>query len=302
MARMKSPKYPTYPLSTAIDNIRRVYQADRTTPLPREVIAKHLGYSGISGASDRKIATLVQYGLLERTGKAEMKVSRLAVDILLPEDDEQEQVAIDTAALKPPLFAEIWNYFDKRVPSDEALRTYLLRRQFHDRAIDPVMKSFAPTIAMMKQPKDIESGGFVVENDESSALAPADDVDDSAGVSASIGDFVQWESQGVLQFKTPQRVRWVSDDSQWLAVEGNATGIPMNEVTIEQPPAEKRPPAVPPLPAIEQGSPGFTEWFRAKVGPDKLVTIYYKGSDDIGPREIEKMIAILQAQKVALED
>ena len=223
---------------------------------------------------------------------------------MLPEDETQRQAAINLAVLKPPLFAEIWNHFNKRVPSEEALRTYLLRRGFNDRAIDPVMKSFAPTIAMMKQPKDSESGGTVVGNVEESTPPPTDDEDDSAGVSASIGDYVQWERQGVLQFNVPQRVRWISDDGEWLAVEDSATGIPMNEVRTEQA-AAKTPPAVPPVPVVESAAntaPGFTEWFRAKVGPDKLVTINYKGTDDIGPREIEKMIAILEAQKLALED
>lgn len=302
MSRSKSPKYPNYPLSTAIENARKVFNADRTSALPREVIAKHLGYSGLSGASDTSIATIAQYGLLERTGKSEMKLSKLAVDILLPEDDSQRQAAINTAALKPPLFSDIWNHFDQRVPSQEALRTYLLRREFQDRAIDPVMRSFEPTIEMMKKQNETGSGGPSVELDEESTLPPSES--EPAGVSASIGDYVQWENQGVLQFKEPQRVRWISDDGEWLAVEGSSTGIPMNEVTIEQPTARTSP-AVPPPPAIDpvdNKALGFTEWFRAKVGPEKLITINYQGSEDIGPREIEKMIAILQAQKLALED
>lgn len=302
MARTKSPRYPNYQLSEAIINVQKIFEADRTTPIPREVIAKHLGYSGISGASDAKIATITQYGLLERTGKAESRVSQLAVDILLPENESQKQEAINRAALKPTLFADIWDNFDARVPSDEALRTYLLRRGFNDRAIDPIMKSFAPTIAMMKQQEDSESGGAEVENGEELTSPPTED--ESDGASASVGDYVQWENQGVLQFNEPLCVRWVSDDKEWLAVEGSSTGIPMNEVTVEKT-ATKTPPVVPPIPVAEPSSnavPGFTEWFRAKVGPDKLVTINYKGADDIGPREIEKMIAILEAQKLALED
>jgi len=149
MARVRSPKYPNYPLSVAIENIRKVYDADRTASLPREVIARHLGYSGLSGASDGNIATLAQYGFLERTSSGEMKVSQLAIDILVPEDENQRKTAINKAALAPSLFLEIWNHFEKRIPSDEALRTYLLRREFNDRAINPIMKSFAPTVSMM---------------------------------------------------------------------------------------------------------------------------------------------------------
>ncbi|MBO6724622.1 MAG: hypothetical protein JJ911_03020 [Rhizobiaceae bacterium] len=299
MARTKSPKYPNYPLSSAIENVRKVYNADRTTPLPREVIAKHLGYSGISGASDAAIATIVQYGLLERTGKAEMKVSKLAVDILVPENDEQKQRAINTAALKPPLFADVWNHFEQRIPSPEALRTYLLRREFHDRAIDPVMRSFEPTMAMMKQQTETGSGGpDESDREESSPL----ELQRTATTKASVGDYVHWESQGVLQFKEPKRVRWVSDDGEWLAVDGSDTGIPMSDIQIQKSPIPAPPPAHPGVDKQNNIDRGFSEWFRAKVGPDKLITINYKGDDEIGPREIDKMIKILEAQKAALED
>ena len=298
MAQIKSPKYPNYSLSKAIENVRKVFDADRTTPLPREVIAKHLGYSGLSGTSDAAIATIVQYGLLERTGKAEMKVSDLAKDILIPEDGEhgkQRQAAINKAALMPPLFRDIWNHFEQRVPSDDALHTYLLRREFNDRAIDPVMRSFKPTIAMRKQKNETESGGPTEVNVEESASPSAENK--RAGASASVGDFIQWKSQGILQFKEPRRVRWVSEDGTWVAVDGSETGIPMDEITIE---AIKGPPVIPREEIAFEA--GFSEWFRAKVGPDKLITINYKGAEEIGPREIEKMIAILEAQKLALED
>jgi hypothetical protein len=44
----------------------------------------------------------------------------------------------------------------------------------------------------------------------------------------------------------PTRVRLVSDDGQWVAVECSETGIPMSEVIVEQ-----RAPAAPPTFKIE---------------------------------------------------
>ena len=120
---------------------------------------------------------------------------------------------------------------------------------------------------------------------------------------AVVGDLVQWESGGALQFEIPRRVRWVSDDRVWLAVEGSETGIPMEQAIVESLARS----AAPPIPPVEQrhdhaSERGFSEWFRAKVGPDKLVTINFRGQGEIGPREIEKMIKVLEAQKLALED
>jgi len=54
--------------------------------------------------------------------------------------------------------------------------------------------------------------------------------------------------------------------------------------------------------AVMPTEKGFSEWFRAKVGADKIVTINFKGDGEIGPKEIEKMIRVLEAQKLALED
>lgn len=119
---------------------------------------------------------------------------------------------------------------------------------------------------------------------------------------ARVGDLVQWESQGALQFPKPLRVRMVSDDGQWIAVEGSKTGIPMNEVIVDTP-ANKQAPTVPTFEFEDKrADQGFEEWFRAKVGPDKQVMISYRGENDIGAKEIQKLIDMLAAQKAALED
>lgn len=69
---------------------------------------------------------------------------------------------------------------------------------------------------------------------------------------AVAGDLIQWESGGALQFETPHRVRWVSEDGAWLAVEGSDTGIPMSQVTVEQA-APPKPPLIPPA-CIRRGN------------------------------------------------
>jgi hypothetical protein len=52
----------------------------------------------------------------------------------------------------------------------------------------------------------------------------------------SIGDFVQWESQGVLRFAVPLKVCSLSDDGQWAFVEGSATGLPIKDLYCVPPP------------------------------------------------------------------
>jgi hypothetical protein len=45
-----------------------------------------------------------------------------------------------------------------------------------------------------------------------------------------IGEYIQWESQGVLQFKEPVRVLRISTDGTFAFVEGTSTGLPVNEL------------------------------------------------------------------------
>lgn len=168
---------------------------------------------------------------------------------------------------------------------------------FNSSAVGPAAKAFLETMKFIEEHGVTESHGA----DAGEALDSL--ASDKKFGGARIGDLVQWESDGALRLDTPKRVRWVSDDGNWLAVEGSDTGIPMEQVIVESASSSRIPP-VPPSASIEKPpiEEGFSEWFRAKVGPDKLITINYKGKEDIGPREIEKMIAILQAQKLALED
>lgn len=150
MTRARSPGYPNFSLPEAVDRVRGVFDADRQNPIDRETIAKHIGYSGISGASDKAIATLVHYGLLERYGKGEMRVTRLAVDILHPEPGADQPAALREAAFHPVLFAQLAERFPV-TPSSDALKSYLKRESFLERAINPVSSAYLETCRYLEQ-------------------------------------------------------------------------------------------------------------------------------------------------------
>src|SRR3546814_2087386 len=69
-------------------------------------------YSGQSGASDKALASLAHYGLTEKTGKGEIKVSQLAVDIIHPESPSQEAASLMRAGFNPQVFKDIYQRFD----------------------------------------------------------------------------------------------------------------------------------------------------------------------------------------------
>lgn len=295
MARVKSPKYPNYSLAKAIENIQKVYNADRTAQLPREVIAKHLGYSGLSGASDGSIATLAQYGLIDRISKGEMKVSSLAVDIIVPESSEQKQRAVNKAALTPPLFTEIFNQFEGHVPSDEALKIYLLRREFNDRAINPILKSFSSTFAMIKEQVETESGG----NDDLKGSESTVSETGTVFGGAKVGDVVQWEHDGRLKLSTPTRVRHITDDNEWVFVDGSETGIPMLQTIVEKnltpPPAVVPPTLALATPPAEDVLP--EDSYILSSGKVKDVSFEVRVTGEVNQTVIDRIIAYLELAK-----
>lgn len=159
MARSRSPGYPNLALPDAVARIRKIHDADRRNPVDRAVVAAHLGYSGLSGASDTAISALMHYNLLEKVGKGEVRVSQLAVDILHPENEQQRKSALAEAASSPDLFTALKERFPDNRFSENALRSYLVRVGFVDRAVEPVIRAYTETCRYLEQENVSESGG-----------------------------------------------------------------------------------------------------------------------------------------------
>ncbi|HTO79045.1 MAG TPA: hypothetical protein VMJ31_04635, partial [Methylocystis sp.] len=159
MARTQSPGYPSFSLAKAIPRIRLVFQADRRNPIDREVAAKHIGYSGTSGAADKALATLAHFNLLEKAGKGQTRVTQLAVDILHPDTPANRKKALLEAACAPSIFQDIRERFADGAPSESALKSWLMRENFLDRAIGPVAEAYLETYRYLEQERALESGG-----------------------------------------------------------------------------------------------------------------------------------------------
>jgi hypothetical protein len=65
------------------------------------------------------------------------------------------------------------------------------------------------------------------------------------GLAPQVGDYVQWTSDGVDQFKPARKVRQIQDRHAW--VDGSQTGMPISEVTVVEPPASIRSQSLRPL-------------------------------------------------------
>lgn len=157
MERQRSPSYPSLSLPQAIEMIEKLHKSNRTSIISRETAAKDMGYSGLTGRSLTVLAALSQYGLIERMGKGDIKVSRRAVDILHSVEETHRAEAIRDAAFAPKLFTQLHERFPEGVPSQNALRSYLIQNEFADAAITSVIAAFLETNAFAENAKESES-------------------------------------------------------------------------------------------------------------------------------------------------
>jgi hypothetical protein len=143
MARMRSPNYPAIPLKQAIGFAEKIFRADRTNVIDKEVAAEHMGYSGLTGRTLKLLAALSQYNLLDKAAKGKVRVSKTAVSILHGTDDKERKEALLNAARGPLLFRRIAETFDQ--PSEKTITSFLMKEGFTDTAVAPVLRSYSET-------------------------------------------------------------------------------------------------------------------------------------------------------------
>ena len=159
MTRLRSPSYPDITLQQATDAVGKIYAANRTYPMDREVAATEMGYTGLTGPSAKRLASLIQFGLLERHAKNEVRVSDVAEAILHPDDPAQRLEGLRTAAYNPPLFRDLQEKFPHGAPSESNLVSYLLKNGFSDRGVRRATKAYLGTYEYIEQVSAYESHG-----------------------------------------------------------------------------------------------------------------------------------------------
>jgi hypothetical protein len=224
VTKARSPNYPAFGLAKAIELIRKVHAGIHHHKAPPLVVVKAIGYTTMNGRALASISALKKYELLEEVGK-EFKVSKDAMTILFePETSPVRKSALQRAAYAPDLFTKLRKEFPGKLPSDELLRGFLLT------TVDQAIRAYRDTMALVED----GASGYTGGNDASAGkgLEDADEVPDESEI--EIGDLVQWEASGVLRMAKPAVVRALSEDKAWAFVEGSDTGIPMEELLLEQ--------------------------------------------------------------------
>jgi hypothetical protein len=184
--KTRSPNYPAMSLQEAIAKVAAIYKKEYNHLVAREVVAKHIGYGGINGASATALSTLAKYGLLEST-RDQVRVTPRAVAIIeLKPGNPERADAIREAAFAPALYAELHNQFGNRLPSDDNFRMFLIRRGFNPKAVGEVIRAYRDTMAFVGE----EGAGLSTDHED------VDDVEDEAPMEATRTQETGSRSQG----------------------------------------------------------------------------------------------------------
>lgn len=141
LKRMRSPNCPGISLRDALQRAKKFYDEEGRSPADRLVIAKTLGYSGLSGSSATLIGALRQYGILEPAGDG-MRISDDALAFFELSDGPEKSAALARMAFNPALFSELRSQFPDRAPGDVNLRHILIKKGFTSKQADDVSQSY----------------------------------------------------------------------------------------------------------------------------------------------------------------
>ena len=306
----RSFSYPFIALEEAVGVARKFYQEERKMAAPVAAAIRHFGYSESSSGGRQTISALLQFGLLEDEGRSEDRLVKLtdrALTIILAEPNSPERAAaLRECARMPKVYAELLNKWVDDLPSDSSLSYFLLKtKDLNPNNVNSFIKNFRRTLAY---------AGAGPRSSHPQDLAPLDREED-VEVAVEVGDCVQWESGGVLQFSTPRKVvaKQEHEGRWWAQIEGSATGVLVDELTVISKQASPLPPVTPPVFTLQPQTPtetgsgmttalvaGEEEWSRGRLSKETNYRLLITG--EMGSKEIARLIRLLEAQKQVLDE
>jgi hypothetical protein len=291
----RGPAYPYLSLGKAVERAEAIRDANMTRVSTKPIgFYKVWGYKGDTGPARQTMAALNHFGLLEYAGRGdarEVRLSDLARRIVqdkVPNSPERRK-ALAEAAVKPTIHGKLFEAYPPPLPPDVVLETFLTRDcDFSETAAKNAITNWRDTLDYigLVDPANIPSAAKPSEKDKPTP---------------KVGDLVQWTSAGVDQFPAPKRIRAIQED--WAFVEGSETGVPMSElnVTAAAAPGAVVPPTLA-LPEAAQQSLAAKEQelLRGPLSRDTSYRLIVSGK--LGPKELGKLIKLLEAQKTVFDD
>jgi hypothetical protein len=119
--KTKSPPTPSYALKDAYDDVKKLYGRFSHASFSQPEIASALEMSSTSGSFVRRIFSVAEYGLIDRSGD-KSSVSKLfhSLDPADPKRPDFQRAAMQ-AIRRSPVFAELLNDFKTKWPGEDVV-------------------------------------------------------------------------------------------------------------------------------------------------------------------------------------
>lgn len=150
---MRSPSYPCVGLPEAVSLARRIYDKVQMHPSVQDDLSMLLGYEAGSGWVAQRMSALSKFGLLEiipaspTRGKACVLTALGEVLALWQTTSDEYKSALRQAALRPPIYDDLWNRFGPDLPPNSEMAAYLVEeRKFNRNAVSSLLADFRATI------------------------------------------------------------------------------------------------------------------------------------------------------------
>ncbi len=238
--RQRSPNYPAISLREAVERVAKLYKEDGKAGSPLDVAVQRVGYSSAHGQAMTVISALRKFRLIDLSNKR-VQPTQIAIDIIqFPDGHPRKVLALREAALGPAIYSELLKHFlpHGNLPADDALRPELIADwDFAPKAVGGFIKDFRDSMifAGLMDESGILSAEGVAGLESMEGEQPGNE-EPLAGppvpVYPTLGDWVQRVRDGKYQFPGPRRVQGVSPDSEWVFVEGETLGHPMEQVVV----------------------------------------------------------------------
>lgn len=216
--RKKSPRAPSLSLENAIARAGKIYAKDRRHPVPSDIAAQALGYSGANnGAALGALASLRYFGLVERPKDGFLSVTKEYESYQFAPNAQLKRDLARKWLRTPPLFADLLEKFQDGLPSDATVRFDLIQRGFSPASADAVVLVFKESVAFVRQLEvDTATDDRVDESDTLPEQSSLQRSNSSAPIAARdtpvIGPNAIVEGYDTIPIRLPNRRR------AWLVV------------------------------------------------------------------------------------
>lgn len=236
-------RFPFINLSRAIERARVLHREAGQHSVLVTDLPRLWGYTEKASGWRQTVAALKYYGLISDAGSKDRRQVRLTEDARRYFLDERPEVHAELNkkfALLPKGLAALWGLWKSFPPADPIARSRLkVEFGYAENAAAELLGIYKANLSFANL-TDRNDDSHVGEQASPPRMRLTPTPPPPPVV--KVGDYVQWTSDGQDQFDRPKRINWVSEDGGHARVFGSMTGIPIDELTVTDPP--KVPPSV----------------------------------------------------------